>query len=259
MLEAVKSYIQFDGVKEYTIEAGRPDTITPENIEIMKNFGVNRISVNPQSMNAPTLERIGRRHSVDEVYKAFELTSGFKSVNTDIIAGLPGESAEDFEHTLSSVIQLSPHNITVHTLSRKKGSDMSSTAAKPPCGSVSDMIEHSLAVLPKSDYSPYYLYRQKFMSGDFENIGWSKPGHDCLYNIIMMEEKISVLALGGGGVTRLVHPDTRFIDRAYNQKYAAEYVNSKLKIDNNQQFVINFYRSDGTNKKRGFYMKQAQP
>jgi len=269
MLSALKHYISFDSVDEYTVEAGRADTITPENISIMQEFGVSRISVNPQSMNPQTLERIGRRHGVEEVYKAFELASGFKSVNMDIIAGLPGESAVDFEHTLSSITALRPENITVHTLSRKKGSDMSGEAAAPgrwPAGQrrlrtqdkedhLSEMIEHSLTALREVGYSPYYLYRQKFMAGDFENIGWSRDGQDCLYNIIMMEEKVSVLALGGGGVTRLVHPKTHFIDRAYNQKYASEYNNSQLKIDNIQQFVIRFYQSDGTNKKRGFYYK----
>jgi oxygen-independent coproporphyrinogen-3 oxidase len=211
-------------------------------------------------MNDRTLERIGRRHSVEEVYKAFELTKDFKSINMDIIAGLPDESAEDFSHTLSSVIELNPHNVTVHTLSHKRGSDMGRKSAdqshlqmQGESEHISEMIEHSLSELPKEGYNPYYLYRQKFMTGEFENIGWSKPKHGCLYNIIMMEEKVSVLALGGGGVTRLVHPKTRFIDRAYNQKYAAEYNNSQLKIDNKQQFVINFYQSDGTNRKRGFY------
>jgi oxygen-independent coproporphyrinogen-3 oxidase len=260
MLSSVARNISLGNVVEYTVEAGRADTITAENISVMHGFGVNRISVNPQSMNQKTLERIGRRHSVEDIYKAFELTSGFKSVNMDIIAGLPDESAEDFTHTLSSVIDLNPHNITVHTLSRKKGSDMGRWSAgqkrmltQDETEYLSEMIEHSLTALPQADYGPYYLYRQKFMAGDFENIGWSKHGHDCLYNIIMMEEKVSVLALGGGGVTRLVHPETRFIDRAYNQKYASEYNNSQLKIDNNQQFIKNFYRSDGTNRKRGFY------
>ncbi|MCL2080959.1 MAG: coproporphyrinogen dehydrogenase HemZ [Oscillospiraceae bacterium] len=252
MLGAVGRHIPFGDVEEYTIEAGRADTITPENTAVMREYGADRISVNPQSMNEKTLELIGRRHGVGEVYRAFELTKGFGAVNMDVIAGLPGENAGDFEQTLSSVIALQPENITVHTLSRKRGSDMSGDSA-PPEEHVSEMIEHSLKALPRAGYGPYYLYRQKFMAGDFENIGWSADGHDCLYNIIMMEEKVSVLALGGGGVTRLVHPDTRFIDRAYNQKYASEYNNSQAKIDKKQQFVISFYQSDGTQRKRGFY------
>lgn len=240
MLEAVAQYISFAQVAEFTVEAGRADTITAENIALMKQFGVDRISVNPQSMNSRTLEQIGRGHTVEDVCKAFELARGIKTVNMDIIAGLPDENAADFEHTLSSIITLQPQNITVHTMARKKGSALSEYDGEAS-QDVAAMIDCSLKALPQAGFSPYYLYRQKFMEGDFENIGWSTDTHDSLYNIIMMEEKISVLALGGGGVTRLVHPKTRYIDRAYNQKYAAEYNNSQLKIDSKQQFVMDFY------------------
>lgn len=247
MLEITAKYISFAQVAEYTVEAGRADTITPENIALMKQFGVNRISVNPQSMNARTLELIGREHTVEDVCKAFDLASSINTVNMDVIAGLPGENAGDFEHTLSSIIALQPQNITVHTMARKKGSSLSGYDGEAS-QDISDMIDYSLKALTQAGFSPYYLYRQKFMEGDFENIGWSTDTHDSLYNIIMMEEKISVLALGGGGVTRLVHPKTRYIDRAYNQKYAAEYNNSQLKIDSKQQFVIDFYINAPTHR-----------
>ena len=242
MLEAVKHHIPFESVREYTVEAGRPDTITAENTAAMLEHGVDRISVNPQSMNAETLARIGREHSVEDVCKAFKLARQFKSVNMDVIAGLPGETAGDFEYSLSRVMALQPENITVHTLSRKKGSDLSG-AAEVSSEYVTVMIEYSLEALAQAGYSPYYLYRQKFMAGDFENIGWSKSGHDGLYNIIMMDEKASVLALGGGGVTRLVNQRTNFIDRAYNVKYPSEYIYSQEKIDRNQQIVIKFYEN----------------
>lgn len=229
-------------VREYTVEAGRPDTITPENTDIMRAFGVDRVSVNPQSMNAKTLERIGRKHSVDDVCKAFSLVGDFKTVNMDIIVGLPGETAGDFAKTLSEVIGMKPQNITVHTLSRKKGSDLSVEGGDcAPPGETAAMVDLSLEELPKAGYRPYYLYRQKFMAGDFENIGWSLNGHDGLYNVIMMAELATVLAAGGGGVTKLVNQKSGLIERSYNLKYPSEYNNSQLKIDNKQQFVIDFY------------------
>ena len=187
-------------LREYTVEAGRPDTITPERLRVLRAHGVDRVSVNPQTMSDAVLEVIGRKHSADDVLKALETVhavGGF-AVNMDLIAGLPADSAAGFAATLEQVLALEPENITVHTLSLKKGSRITlEGTAIPNAQEVGRMLDLASRRLRESGYAPYYLYRQKFMSGGFENVGWAKPGTENLYNIAIMEELCSILAMGG--------------------------------------------------------------
>lgn len=227
LCSALEREFDLSAVREYTVEAGRPDTITREKLEVLKRHGVDRVSVNPQTMSDAVLEVIGRKHSSADIVSALNKvrqTGGF-SVNMDLIAGLPSDSMAGFENTLGRVIELSPENITVHTLSMKKGSRLTLEDAPVPSGEeVSQMLDKSRQLLTAAGYKPYYLYRQKFMSGGFENVGWTKSGKENLYNICIMEELCSIIAMGGGGSTKLVKPgDARNI-RIMAPKYPLEYI-----------------------------------
>jgi len=228
-LESVLSALcrEFDlsQLREYTVEAGRPDTVTEEKLEIMTRLGVKRICINPQSMSAEVLSAIGRDHSPQDVHNAVKLVrrTGAK-LNMDIIAGLPKDDTDGFLKTLETVLEFKPENITVHTLSLKKGSRiMLEGTVIPGGGEVGEMLYQTSRRLREIKYAPYYLYRQKYITGGFENAGWSKPGYEGIYNICMMEELCTVLAVGGGGVTKLVTTDGR-IERIFNAKYPREYI-----------------------------------
>ena len=188
-------------LREFTVEAGRPDTITADKLQVLRAHRVDRISVNPQTLDDRVLDTIGRRHTAQDIYDALRLvreTGGF-AVNMDLIAGLPGDTPDGFRATLEQVLALAPENITVHTLSRKRGSNLMAQDAPIPDGAaVGEMLDFAGTVLPRAGYAPYYLYRQKFMSGGFENVGWTRPGQENLYNICIMEELCSILAMGGG-------------------------------------------------------------
>lgn len=231
-------------LREFTVEAGRPDTITEEKLYVLKKQGVSRISVNPQTMRDSVLEMIGRRHTSKDVIDALSLvrkTGGF-AVNMDIIAGLPGDDAEGFAETVKKVIALSPENITVHTLSLKRGSFLTLTQAEiPGPAEVGTMLDSAYAALRRNGYYPYYLYRQKSMSGGFENTGWTKEGHENLYNICMMEEICSVLAAGGGGSTKLISPDGGRNIRITAPKYPLEYIEQIDKTCSDKERIGEFY------------------
>ena len=234
-------------VQEYTVEAGRPDTITGDKLRILKRHGVTRVSVNPQTMSDRILEVIGRRHSAEDILAALEKVrsvGGFE-VNMDLIAGLPEDSVSGFEKTLRTVLELGPENITVHTLSLKNGSRITLEKTRIPSGAeVAEMLDLSRSLLRENGYGPYYLYRQKFMSGGFENIGWTKPGSANLYNICIMEELCSILAMGGGGSTKLVKPgDTRNI-RIMAPKYPLEYISSIGRICEGKEKIERFYTAE---------------
>ena len=235
-------------LREYTVEAGRPDTITEEKLRVLHAHGVDRVSVNPQTMSDAVLETIGRKHSAAQIVSALELVRrvGGMSVNMDLIAGLPGDSPAGFSHTLDAVLSLAPENITVHTLSLKKGSRITLEGAALPDGeAVSAMLDEAMARLRGAGYSPYYLYRQKFMSGGFENVGWTKPGYENLYNICIMEELCSILAMGGGGSTKLIAPGEGRNIRLMAPKYPLEYVNSIEKTCADKEKIGEFYRQEG--------------
>ena len=224
---ALKTSFDLSHVKEYTVEAGRPDTITPGSVDIIQRLGAGRICVNPQSMSDSVLANIGRRHTRQDAIAAVKLIRSAApdmSLNMDVIAGLPGDTPEGFRQTLDAVLGLGPENVTIHTLSLKKGSRIMLEGTDIPCASdVALMLGYASNRLMEHGYAPYYLYRQKFISGGFENTGWSLPGHEGVYNICMMEELCTVIALGGGGVTKLVSSNGR-LERIFNAKYPREYI-----------------------------------
>jgi len=225
VMATLQSSFDFSGAGEYTVEAGRPDTITPNKLGIISKYGAGRVSVNPQSMSGHVLSAIGRRHTPEDVLNAVHFVRQNKmALNMDIISGLPRDDPEGFGSTLDAVLGLNPENITVHTLSLKKGSRIMLEGTELPDGAdVAAMLGYASRKLSGGGYRPYYLYRQKFTSGGFENTGWSLPGYEGVYNICMMEELCTVLALGGGGVTKIVSPGGK-IERIFNAKYPREYI-----------------------------------
>ncbi len=234
ILEAAQS--AFPGAAEWTVEAGRPDTIDEEKLRMIKARGVGRISVNPQTFNDDTLRRIGRAHTGEETLAAYALARslGFDDINMDLIAALPGETVEDFSRTLDRVERLAPDSVTVHSLAIKRSSRLHEQLAVAGEGygqvtreGADEMIALARARLTAGGWRPYYLYRQKYMAGNLENVGYAKPGKACLYNIGNMEETVSVLALGAGAITKwLFDPRDRDlrIERAPNVRNIEEYI-----------------------------------
>jgi len=223
----MEEHLPLSRCTEYTVEAGRPDTITREKLEILKRHNIGRISINPQTLEDHVLEAIGRQHSAGDIAEANALARevGFDCINMDLIAGLPQDSFEGFRRSLEGVLAMNPENITVHTLALKKGSRLMEEKGSIPSGDeVARMLEFSNKTLRNAGYVPYYLYRQKYMSGSLENVGWAKPGKENVYNICMMEELHSVLSLGAGGVTKLVDRETGAIRRISNPKFPYEYM-----------------------------------
>jgi len=233
LLSAMEDHLPLARCTEFTVEAGRPDTITPDRMAVLRSHGVDRVSVNPQSMEDHVLSAMGRSHTAADILRAYETAraAGFPAVNMDLIAGLPADSPAGFCRTLDAVLALAPENITVHTLALKKGSRLMEQGGSVPTGdAVAAMLDHAWAALRSAGYVPYYLYRQKYMSGSFENVGWARPGYESLYNIAMMEELHTVISLGGGGVTKLVDQDTGAIRRLANPKYPQEYLTAEARI-----------------------------
>ena len=238
---------QFDlsALREYTVEAGRPDTITEEKLRVLRAHGVDRVSVNPQTMNDRVLELIGRRHTAADIVTALDKVrsvGGF-DVNMDLIAGLPGDSVPGFRETLEKVLTLGAENITVHTLSLKKGSRITLEETPIPVArEVAAMLDYAGKRLTAAGYAPYYLYRQKFMSGGFENVGWARGGRINLYNICIMEELRSILAMGGGGSTKLIRTDGGRNIRLMAPKYPLEYIESIDKTCTEKTRIADFYQ-----------------
>jgi oxygen-independent coproporphyrinogen-3 oxidase len=226
LARALEECFDLGGLLEYTVEAGRPDAITPDKLEAYRRSGADRISVNPQTLRQDVLDAIGRRHTPEEFHAAFAdvRSAGFDSVNVDLIAGLPGDDAAGFLGGLGEILRLGPENITVHTLARKRASRVAAeNTGVCPAGEVAAMLDGAALLLRKSGYTPYYLYRQKFSEGGFENTGWSKPGKECLYNLCMMEELATVISLGAGGVTKLISKNR--VTRFFHCKYPLDYIN----------------------------------
>lgn len=224
--------IRFDikNVEEYTLEAGRPDTITKEKLIIAKELGVSRISINPQSMNQKTLDAIGRRHTAEDVIEAFYKTReiGFNVINMDMILGLPGEELRDVANTLDELAKLDPENITVHTLAIKRASILNENKESYQIIDDVKTIEKMIALCEertqKMGLEPYYMYRQKNMLGNFENVGYAKKDKENIYNIQIMEEKQTILALGAGAITKIVYDNNQKIDRVPNVKSLEHYI-----------------------------------
>lgn len=213
---------------EFTVEAGRPDAINEKNLSLLKKYGVTRICVNPQTFNGETLKRIGRNHTVEDVFRAYELAKSDFSVNMDLIAGLPGENFEDFKKSVDAAIRLSPDSITVHTISVKRGSKLYETERRVSVDGIEKMIDYAHSSLEEGGYSPYYLYRQKYMAGNLENTGYCKPGKACVYNIDVMEEIADNVACGAGAVSKRANFEEGKIIRYGNPKDVKTYID---KID----------------------------
>ena len=227
---------------EYTVEAGRPDCIERETLELLKEYGVTRICLNPQTFNDKTLKIIGRKHTAQDILDKYELAKEFGfSVNMDLIAGLNGESFEDFKYSVDTAISLDPDNITVHTLSLKKGSKLKETTERLAEGEIAKMIDYSVYKLINNGYNPYYMYRQKYMAGNLENTGYSKKGKACVYNVDVMEEITDNLACGANGVSKKLFISENRIERYGAPKDIKTYVEKIDKIieDKNKFFLTN--------------------
>lgn len=224
-LERILEHCRFDGAQEFTVEAGRPDTIDRVMVDMLLRRGVTRISVNPQSFNDATLERIGRNHRARDIYNAFALVKGKMDVNMDLIAMLPGETFEDFKRSVDIAVALDPENITVHTLYMKKGSALKlSGYGGGDVEEAARMVDYAYDKLTQSGFDPYYMYRQKYTSGNLENVGYAKAGKECLYNIDIMEEDTSILANGANAISKKWCKQKNLITRCANYKEPLEYI-----------------------------------
>ena len=209
-IKGVFSHDAFSSLKELTVEAGRPDTITRRKLEILRNAGITRICINPQTLSDATLLRVGRKHTAEDYLRCFEMAveMGFPVINTDLIAGLPGESSEEFCDSLSRIVALAPANITVHSLSKKRRSDLTREDVlrqeEEELLKMEKMLSFSFSTLREAGYVPYYLYKQKDTIGGHENVGYCRPGTECIYNVAMMSDQRSVLSFGAGGMSKRV-------------------------------------------------------
>jgi len=242
LCERTRELFDLSECREFTVEAGRPDTVTAEKMAALRSCGVTRVSVNPQTMSDAVLSAIGRHHTVADIYRAMELVraGGSFEVNMDLIAGLPGDDPDQFEQSVRALIALEPENITVHTLALKKGSRFLTEGTSLPHGAaVGEMLERSETLLRAAGYEPYYLYRQKFMSGSFENVGWTKKGKTNLYNICIMEELCGIISVGAGGSTKLVENGS--VDRLMAPKYPREYIQRIDAVCESKAEIVRFY------------------
>ncbi|MFJ7952234.1 coproporphyrinogen III oxidase [Lysinibacillus sp. NPDC096418] len=224
-----ESFPNPETIREVTVEAGRPDTITPEKLEVLKKWGIDRISVNPQSYTDETLKAIGRHHTVQETIDKFWLAreSGMNNINMDLIIGLPNEGIEEFQNSLDESAKMQPESLTVHTLSFKRASEMTRNKDKYKVAdrdTVAEMMRMAQVWTKENDYVPYYLYRQKNILGNLENVGYSKPGEESIYNIVIMEEVQTILGVGCGASSKFVHPETGKITQFHNPKDPAAYI-----------------------------------
>ena len=243
VLSTVNESFDMTGVRELTVEAGRPDTITAEKLAVLKKNGVGRISINPQTMDDEVLAAIGRKHTAEDVKNAFALakTFGFDSINMDLISGLPGDNMEKFRKTIAEVIAMNPDNITLHTLTVKHGANLAPMAQSVFAATADAMNEYAYGEFAKAGYFPYYLYRQKGTVDNLENVGFCKPGKEGIYNIFIMDETHTVLSAGAGGVTKLKAPYDKKIERIFNFKYPYEYIERFELMNERKEQVRNFY------------------
>ncbi len=242
VLSFFEEHFDTSSLKEYTIEAGRPDSITRDKLMVMKKHGVDRISINPQTMNDDTLKLIGRHHTVEQVREAFLLARecGFDNINMDLIIGLPGETQQHVERTMEEVAKLSPDSLTVHSLAIKRAAKLNIFWEKYKDYAMintDDIINMTADCAADMGMEPYYLYRQKNMAGNFENVGYSKPGKEGIYNILIMEEKQTIMAVGAGASTKVVFPAENRIERVENVKDVKTYIeNIDEMIDRKRRF-----------------------
>ena len=246
LMGTVRQNFDLSKVVEYTVEAGRPDCTDAEKLAVIKEYGATRISINPQTFSDEVLAGIGRKHSAQDILDCYAEArkAGHDDINMDLIAGLPEDTPEGFARSLDEVISMGADNITVHTLSLKKGSRITLEGSRiPSADEVAEMLDYADPTLRKHGFAPYYLYRQKYMSGSFENVGWTKPGGTGLYNIYIMEELHTILSLGAGGSTKMVGGGQ--IRRAFNAKYPREYIDRPEKRRANLMDFARFYAEQG--------------
>ena len=245
LLSKISSRVDTETLSEFTLEAGRPDTITKEKLDVAKRYGVTRISVNPQTLNDDILREIGRRHTTEDFFNAYKIAkeSGIKDINVDLIAGLPGDDFRNFSETVDKIIELDPTNITVHTFCVKKASDAlknNSNIYSVSGGDAVKCVSYAQIKTKFAGYKPYYMYRQKNTVGNLENVGFAKEGHEGLYNVYMMEETQTIFAVGAGAVTKLVSKSEngdapKRIVRIFSPKYPYEYLREYELRKNNQE------------------------
>lgn len=231
LLDKIHETVDLSENLEFTVEGGRPDTLDAEKLRTIRQHGADRMSINPQSMVDTVLRASGRPHKAEDILRSYRqaVDAGFTAINMDLIAGLPADNFDGFCHSLDTVAALNPANITVHTLALKKGADLFEQKVDLPSGEeVSRMVDYANDTLRSLGYKPYYLYRQKYMSGSFENVGWSRDNLDCLYNIYMMEEVHTILSIGGGGMNKVNLPGGK-VERFHNPKFPEQYIEQ---IDN---------------------------
>lgn len=226
LLDAIRDSFDLSRCIEFTVEGGRPDTLDAEKLRTIRAHGADRMSINPQTMEDHVLRACGRPHKAADVIRAYQeaVDAGFKAINMDLIAGLPADNFDGFRRSLDAVAELNPANITVHTLALKKGADLfEKREGLSSAEEVTRMVDYANELLRQRNFKPYYLYRQKYMSGSFENVGWSRDNLDCLYNIYMMEEVHTILSLGGGGMNKVNFSDGS-LKRFHNPKFPEQYI-----------------------------------
>ena len=245
ILTVIEENFDLSKCLEYTVEAGRPDTVTKEKLEVLKKHNVGRISINPQTFNDDVLTAIGRKHNSDLTVEKYREARevGFNSVNMDLIAGLPTDTLESFKQSVDKAINLGADNITVHTLALKSSSTLvtENESGSLTDKSIADMIDYSYSALTEAGYYPYYMYRQSKSLGNLENVGYCKPDKDGIYNVLMMEECQSIFSVGAGAVTKLRAPDGSKIERIFNFKYPFEYISRFNLILEKKERMSTFY------------------
>lgn len=246
VLGTVNKSFDMSTCREFTVEAGRPDTIDSAKLFALKENKVDRISINPQTTNDEVLKTIGRKHTAQQFFDAFELARkcGFENINTDLIAGLPTDTPESFKNSLDSIVKLNAECITVHTLCMKRASRLTTegvTLDLQQARDAREMLAYTQNILGQNGYIPYYMYRQSRMVGNLENVGWSKRGFESLYNVYVMDETHTILACGSGGVTKLKRNNPDYLERIFNFKYPYEYIDRFDELIQRKSGIMQFY------------------
>lgn len=246
VLGTVNKSFDMSTCREFTVEAGRPDTIDIAKLFALKENKIDRISINPQTVNDEVLKTIGRKHTAQQFFDAFELARkcGFDNINTDLIAGLPTDTPESFKNSLDSIVRLNAECITVHTLCMKRASRLTTegvTLDLQQARDAREMLAYTQNILGQNEYIPYYMYRQSRMVGNLENVGWSKRGFESLYNVYVMDETHTILACGSGGVTKLKRNNPDYFERIFNFKYPYEYIDRFDELIQRKSGIMQFY------------------
>lgn len=246
VLKTVNNSFDMSTCREFTVEAGRPDTIDIAKLFALKENKVDRISINPQTVNDEVLKTIGRKHTAQQFFDAFELARkcGFDNINTDLIAGLPTDTPESFKNSLDSIVKLNAECITVHTLCMKRASRLTTegvTLDLQQARDAREMLAYTQNILGQNEYIPYYMYRQSRMVGNLENVGWSKKGFESFYNVYVMDETHTILACGSGGVTKLKRNNPDYLERIFNFKYPYEYIDRFDELIQRKSGIMQFY------------------